>query len=155
MSAFTLRADEELLAEDHFCGAGGVTSGIRGVAGWRVVHAANHDPVCIATHSTNCADSRPGATRRADRPRRHHHTRGEHLMHQPLPTLALPAPDDSPTDGERAPIENTAKIPDDRRGACWYALMRDRHAREASDHPTATWPRPRAVHWSRTPTVTS
>ena len=56
MSAFTLRADEELLAEDHFCGAGGVTSGIRGVAGWRVVHAANHDPVCIATHSTNYGD---------------------------------------------------------------------------------------------------
>ncbi|MDQ3768333.1 MAG: hypothetical protein M3370_02485 [Actinomycetota bacterium] len=76
-------------------------------------------------------------------------------MHQPLPTLALPAPDDSPIDGERARIENTAKIPDDRRGACWYALMRERHARDASHHPTTTRPRPRAVHWSRTPTVMS
>lgn len=55
-ASFTLRADEELLAEDHFCGAGGTTTGIRGVDGWRVVHAANHDKVAIATHSTNYAD---------------------------------------------------------------------------------------------------
>ncbi len=69
----------------------------------------------------------------------------------PLPTLALPAPDDSPIDGERAPIEDTVTIPHDRRGACWYALMGDRHAPDASDHPTATRPRSRAIHWSRTP----
>lgn len=54
-SSFSLRADDELLWEDHFCGAGGTTTGLR-TSGMRVVHAANHDPVAIATHSTNYGD---------------------------------------------------------------------------------------------------
>jgi DNA (cytosine-5)-methyltransferase 1 len=60
---FRLRADQELLVEDHFCGAGGTTTGLRKVDGIRVVHAANHDPLAIQTHSTaypdiehSCAD---------------------------------------------------------------------------------------------------
>jgi DNA (cytosine-5)-methyltransferase 1 len=55
-TAFNLRADEELKWDDHFCGAGGETTGIRMVSGIRVVHAANHDPVAIATHSHNYSD---------------------------------------------------------------------------------------------------
>lgn len=74
-------------------------------------------------------------------------------MRQPLSatTPAPPAPDDQLIDGEQAAIENTAAIPDDRRGACWYALM---HHRDVSAghpaHPTARRPRGRAIHWSRT-----
>ena len=60
---FKLRADGKIRAEDHFCGAGGTTTGVLSVEGWMVVHAANHDPTSILTHSTNypmvehsCAD---------------------------------------------------------------------------------------------------
>lgn len=60
---FKLRADGVIRAEDHFCGAGGTTTGLFQVPGFTVVHAANHDPTSIATHSTNypmvehsCAD---------------------------------------------------------------------------------------------------
>ena len=60
---FKLRADGRIRAEDHFCGAGGTTTGVLSVEGWMVVHAANHDPTSILTHSTNypmvehsCAD---------------------------------------------------------------------------------------------------
>jgi len=63
-------------------------------------------------------------------------------MRQPLPTSA-PA-----TDLERAPSDPAA-APGSRRGACWYALMRPRHA-WADDHAAVARPRPRAIHWSRT-----
>ena len=42
-----------LRVEDHFCGAGGSTTGAEQVDGVEVVHAANHDKVAIATHSGN------------------------------------------------------------------------------------------------------
>ena len=54
-AGYTLRADEELRWEDHFCGDD-ETTGLRMVDGVRVVHAANHDPVAINNHSLNYAD---------------------------------------------------------------------------------------------------
>jgi DNA (cytosine-5)-methyltransferase 1 len=48
-----MNADTLLRIEDHFCGAGGNTTGAKGVEGVEVVHAANHSHVAIATHSTN------------------------------------------------------------------------------------------------------
>lgn len=45
--------DDALTIEDHFCGAGGSTSGALGVEGVRVVHAANHSKLAIASHSAN------------------------------------------------------------------------------------------------------
>lgn len=52
-----LRADDdEILIEDHFCGAGGSTTGALRVEGTRVVHAANHSKRSIETHSANYPD---------------------------------------------------------------------------------------------------
>ena len=42
-----------LRIEDHFCGAGGNTTGALLVDDVEVVHAANHAPPAIATHSSN------------------------------------------------------------------------------------------------------
>jgi hypothetical protein len=75
-------------------------------------------------------------------------------MRQPLSTTtpAAPAPDAPPIYGEQeAPIENTAPIPDDRRGACWYALMRHRDVSAGhTARRTARRPLGRTIHWSRT-----
>lgn len=51
-----LKAEDELTVEDHFCGAGGSTTGALLVDGVRVVHAANHSKLAIATHSANYPD---------------------------------------------------------------------------------------------------
>jgi DNA (cytosine-5)-methyltransferase 1 len=48
-----MNADTLLRIEDHFCGAGGNTTGAKTVEGVEVVHAANHSRVAIATHETN------------------------------------------------------------------------------------------------------
>ncbi len=48
-----MNADTVMRIEDHFCGAGGSTTGAKGVEGVEVVHAANHSRVAISTHSTN------------------------------------------------------------------------------------------------------
>jgi DNA (cytosine-5)-methyltransferase 1 len=55
--------DEDLTATDGFCGAGGSSEGLESVPGVRVVMAANHDPLAVATHNHNlphadheCAD---------------------------------------------------------------------------------------------------
>jgi DNA (cytosine-5)-methyltransferase 1 len=48
-----MKAEDYLDIEDHFCGAGGTTTGAKNVRGVRVVHAANHSKVSIATHSSN------------------------------------------------------------------------------------------------------
>jgi len=44
---------DSLRLNDWFCGAGGATQGAAGVPGVVPVLAANHDPLAIATHSTN------------------------------------------------------------------------------------------------------
>lgn len=48
--------DNEVLVEDHFCGAGGSTTGAHMVPGVRVVHAANHSKRSIETHTANYPD---------------------------------------------------------------------------------------------------
>jgi DNA (cytosine-5)-methyltransferase 1 len=48
-----MKAEALLEIEDHFCGAGGTTTGAQRVDGVQVVHAANHSRICIATHSSN------------------------------------------------------------------------------------------------------
>jgi DNA (cytosine-5)-methyltransferase 1 len=48
--------DSDATATDLFCGAGGSSLGLR-EAGWKVVAAANHGPVPIATHSANFTDT--------------------------------------------------------------------------------------------------
>lgn len=45
-----------LRIEDHFCGAGGSTTGAKLVADVEVVHAANHSRLAILTHSSNYPD---------------------------------------------------------------------------------------------------
>jgi DNA (cytosine-5)-methyltransferase 1 len=53
----------DLTVTDGFCGAGGSSEGLEQVPGVRVVMAANHDPLAVATHNHNlpsadhdCAD---------------------------------------------------------------------------------------------------
>ncbi len=48
-----MKAEDLLEIEDHFCGAGGSTTGALLVDGVRVVRAANHSALAIATHSSN------------------------------------------------------------------------------------------------------
>jgi len=53
----------DLTVTDGFCGLGGSSHGLEGIAGVKVVMAANHDPLAVATHNHNlphadhdCAD---------------------------------------------------------------------------------------------------
>lgn len=48
--------DGEVLVEDHFCGAGGSSTGAFQVPGVRVVHAANHSKISVQTHASNYPD---------------------------------------------------------------------------------------------------
>ncbi|MCP9491193.1 MAG: hypothetical protein MSC31_15150 [Solirubrobacteraceae bacterium MAG38_C4-C5] len=72
-------------------------------------------------------------------------------MRQPLttPTQMLPSDETDETTAGQARSDATAPAAD-RRGACWYALMRSRAQPGNSTGHAAGRPRSRAIHWSRT-----